>query len=147
MRQPGIVVGRGRRPLGFVFRRLPRFVRAVRECSLAELAQLLEAAADLPALLGLVAAHGVEALQVEGGERIGLFPLKAGLGRAELGGGIKQGGPRSARPAGPSTRRSRGGGRRGPRSRWWPRSLRRRWRSALPGRPAPRPRARDGAAR
>ena len=46
---------------------------------------------QLPALLGLVAADGVEALEVEGGQRIGLLPLEAGLGRAELGRGVEQG--------------------------------------------------------
>ena len=56
----------------------------------AQQAQLLEAAGQLPALLGLVAAHGVEALEVEGGERVGYLPLEAGLGRAELGGGVEQ---------------------------------------------------------
>ena len=63
-----------------------------RQRLLAEQAQLLQAAADLAALLGLVAADRVEALEVEGGERVGLLPLEAGLRRAELGGGVEQGG-------------------------------------------------------
>ncbi len=75
---------------GFVLQRALGFVRAFRERVPAQRPQLLEAAGDLPALLGLVAAHGVEALEVEGGQRVGLLPLEAGLGRAELGGGVEQ---------------------------------------------------------
>ena len=86
-----VVVGGRLGALGFVFRRVLGFVRAFRERVLAQLAQLLEAAADLAALLRLVAAHGVEALEVEGGERVGLLPLEAGLRRAELGRGVEQG--------------------------------------------------------
>ena len=71
-----------RRVLGFVLSR---------QRLLAQQAQLLQAAADLAALLGLVAADGVEALEVEGGQRVGLLPLEAGLRRAELGGGVEQG--------------------------------------------------------
>ena len=67
------------------------FVRAFRERVTAQQPQLLEAAGELPALLGLIAAHGVEALEVEGGQRVGHLPLEAGLGRAELGGGVEQG--------------------------------------------------------
>ena len=61
------------------------FVRAFRQRLLAQLAQLLEAAADLAALLGLVAAHGVEALEVEGGERVGLLPAGSRSGGRCLG--------------------------------------------------------------
>ena len=59
--------------------------------SLRSCAQLLEAAADLAALLRLVAAHGVEALEVEGGQRVGLLRLVAVSRRADLGRGVEQG--------------------------------------------------------
>ena len=87
-----VVVGGNRRAPGFDFQCALGFILAIREGVFAEQAQLLEAAADLPALLGLVAAHGVEALEIEGGQRVGLLPLEAGLRRAELGGGVEQGG-------------------------------------------------------
>ncbi len=70
--------------------RLLGFVRALGQRVPAQRPQLLEAAADLAALLRLVAAHGVEALEVEGGQRVGLLPLEAGLRRAELGRGVEQ---------------------------------------------------------
>ena len=91
LRLRGVIVGGGRRQLGFVPRRRLGFVRAFRERLAAQLAQLLEAAGQLAALLGLVAADGVEALEVEGGQRIGLLPFEAGLGRAQLRGGVEQG--------------------------------------------------------
>ena len=66
-----IVVGRRCQTLGFVLKFALGFVRAFRERFAAELAQLLEAAADLAALLGMVAADGVEALDLERAQRIG----------------------------------------------------------------------------
>src|SRR4051794_219302 len=85
-----VVVGGLRRTPGFVPQGVLGFVPALRERLAAEWAQLLEAAGELSALLALVAAHGVEALHIEGGERIGLLPLEAGLRRAELRGGVEQ---------------------------------------------------------
>ena len=66
------------------------FARAIRDSVAAQQAQLLEAARQLPPLLGLVAADGVEALEVEGGQRVGHLPLEADLRRAQLGGDIEQ---------------------------------------------------------
>src|SRR5262249_33653671 len=83
-----IVVGRSLWALGFVFRSALGFVRA-RQRLLAEQAQFLQAAADLAALLRLVAADGVEAADVECGERVGLLPLEAAMRWADLGGGVE----------------------------------------------------------
>ena len=90
--QRRVVVGGNRRAPGFDFQCALGLLLTIREGVLAQQAQLLEAAADLPSLLRLVAADRVEALEVEGGERVGLLPLEAGLRRAELRGGVEQGG-------------------------------------------------------
>ena len=86
-----VVVGRCARGLGFLFQCLVGFVRAYRPRLHPQHAQLLQAAADLAALLRLVASNSVKPLDVEGGERVRLLPCEAGLRWAELGGGVEQG--------------------------------------------------------
>ena len=82
VRRRPFVVGR-RSGFGFPFPRRVGFVRAIREGFTAQAAQLLEAAGQLATLLRLVAAHGIEALEVERGAGNGFLPLKAGLRRAQ----------------------------------------------------------------
>jgi hypothetical protein len=69
--------------LGFPFPRRVGFVRAIREGFTAQAAQLREAAGQLAALLRPVAAHGIEAFEVERGAGIGCLLLKAGLRRTQ----------------------------------------------------------------
>ena len=90
VRRRPIVVGR-MSGFGFPFPRRVGFVRAIRKGFTAQAAQLLEAAGQLATLLGLVAAHGIEALEVERGAGNGFLPLKAGLGRAQPGCCVEQG--------------------------------------------------------